>query len=165
MSIFKKIDGKNCSSSISFFVGSVLRASYPNNEHLNLTWFCSGEDIEVADLSKVCWLNIEGTIQTIYLSPGTVYEVVFVVKMKDEGICNMRNFSVTLTIIFQRSKSLTRSANLKEKPLGNWIEILVGEFTMLPENVGDISFKLGEYSSDWKKGLVVKCATIRPKNH
>ncbi|XP_030943743.1 uncharacterized protein PHLOEM PROTEIN 2-LIKE A4-like [Quercus lobata] len=125
----------------------------------------SGEDIEVAELSKVCWLNIEGTIQTIYLSPGTVYEVVFVVKMKDEGICNMRNFSVTLTIIFPRSKSLTRSANLKEKPLGNWIEILVGEFTMLPENVGDISFKLGEYSSDWKKGFVVKCATIRPKNH
>uniref|UniRef100_A0A7N2MW20 Phloem protein 2 n=1 Tax=Quercus lobata TaxID=97700 RepID=A0A7N2MW20_QUELO len=144
----------------------VLSCSAPAGATLQLPFMLhTGEDIEVAELSKVCWLNIEGTIQTIYLSPGTVYEVVFVVKMKDEGICNMRNFSVTLTIIFPRSKSLTRSANLKEKPLGNWIEILVGEFTMLPENVGDISFKLGEYSSDWKKGFVVKCATIRPKNH
>ena len=50
----------------------------------NLTWLYSGEVIEVAELLGVCWLNIEGKIRTIDLSPGTEYEVVFVVKMNNE---------------------------------------------------------------------------------
>ncbi len=121
----------------------MLRISFPNSDNLNLTWFCSGEDIEVAELLEVCWLDIQGTIQTIDLSPGTVYEVVFVVKMKDKG---KFNYSVNLTIVLPRSKRLTRHENLNEKPLGKWIEIQVGEFIMSPENVGDLTFKLDECS-------------------
>ena len=128
----------------------------------NLTWLYSGEVIEVANLLGVCWLNIEGKIRTIDLSPGTEYEVVFVVMMNDGYQYTWKN-SVTLTIILPSSKILTRSENLSGKEVGNWIDVKVGEFKMTPENVGEITFKLGEYSSVWKAGLVLKCAIIRPK--
>lgn len=127
-----------------------------------LTGLYSGEVIEVAELLGVCWLNIEGKIRTIDLSPGTEYEVVFVVMMND-GYQNTWNNSVTLTIILPGSKPLTRSENLSGKPIGIWIDVKVGEFRMTPENVGEITFKLSEYSSEWKEGLVLKCAIIRPK--
>ncbi|KAL4614289.1 hypothetical protein ACB092_07G043900 [Castanea dentata] len=123
----------------------------------------SREDIEVAELQEVCWLHIEGKIQTIDLSPGTEYEVVFVVKITGKG--NMRHYSMTLEIILPSSKSLKRNESLNEKPIEEWFGIQAGEFLMSPENVGEITFKLGEYSSDWKTGLVVKCAIIRPKNY
>ena len=123
----------------------------------------SGEDIEVAELQEICWLHIQGKIQTIDLSPGTEYEVVFVVKITGEG--NIQNYSMTLQIILPSSKSLTRNESLNKKPIKEWCEILAGEFLMSPENVGEITFKLGEYSSDWKTGFVLKCAIIRPKNY
>ncbi|XP_065621401.1 uncharacterized protein PHLOEM PROTEIN 2-LIKE A4 [Quercus suber] len=157
------IYGDICSSS-TFFIWFLMVIS----DNLNLTWSCSdeySEDIEVAVLLGVCWLEIKGEIRTIDLSPGTVYEVVFVVKMLDEDWCecNMWNYSVTLTLILPHSKKVTHDENLEEKPIGKWFEIQVGEFKMTPENVGEISFQLGEFSSDWKCGLVLKCAIIRPK--
>lgn len=106
---------------------------------------------------------MQGKIQTIDLSPGTEYEVVFVVKITGEG--NIRRFSMTLEIILPSKKSLTRNESLNEKPIEKWFWIQAGEFLMSPENVGEITFKLGEYSSYWKRGLVVKCAIIRPKNY
>lgn len=156
------IYGDICSSS-TFFIWFLMVIS----DNLNLTWSCSdeySEDIDVAVLLGVCWLEIKGEIRTIDLSPGTVYEVVFVVKMLDEDWCNMWNYSVTLTLILPHSKKVTHDENLEEKPIGKWFEIQVGEFKMTPENVGEISFQLGEFSSDWKSGLVLKCAIIRPKN-
>ena len=72
---------------------------------------------------------------------------------------------VTLMIILPSSKPLTRSENLSGKPRGIWIDIKVGEFRMTLENVEEITFRLGEYSSEWRGGggLVLKCAIIRPK--
>ncbi|XP_030943187.1 uncharacterized protein PHLOEM PROTEIN 2-LIKE A4-like [Quercus lobata] len=124
----------------------------------------SGEDIEVAELLRVCWLDIQGKIQTMNLSLRTVYEVVFVVKIKDKYQHNIWEDSETLTIILPHSKTLTRLENLSKKPSGNWIEIQVGEFEMSPENVGEMTFKLEQHSTNWKSGLLVKCAIIRPKN-
>ena len=129
----------------------------------NLTWLYSGEVIEMAELLGVCWLNIEGKIRTIDLSPGTEYEVVFVVKMNNEYQEYEWKNSVNLTIILPSSKPPIRSENLSGKPIGIWIDVKVGEFRMTPENVGEITFKLSEYSSEWKGGLVLKCAIIRPK--
>lgn len=116
----------------------------------------------MAELLEVCWLDIKGKIQTMNLSLRTVYEVVFAVKIKD----NYHNWndSETLTIILPHSKTLTRLENLSKRPSGTWIEIQVGEFEMSPENVGEMTFKLEQHSDNWKRGLVVKCAIIRPKN-
>ena len=118
----------------------------------------------MAELIYVYWLDIQGKIQTMNLSLRTQYEVVLVVKINDKDHCNNWKDSVTPTIILPHSKTLMRRENLSKKPSGNWIEIQVGEFEMSPENVGEMTFKLEEHSTNWKSGLVVKCAIIRPKN-
>lgn len=122
----------------------------------------SGEDIEVDELLRVWWLEISGNIQTIDLSPGTLYEIVFIVKKIAGYTDHVSNFSLKLTINFQHSKSLSRSESLKGKPLENWFEVQVGEFIMSPQYVGNMEFCLQNFT-DLKSGLVVKCAIIRPK--
>ena len=116
----------------------------------------------MAELLRVCWFEITGEIWTVGLSPGTLYEIVFVVKIKDDG--NIREFSLKLNIAPPRSKSITRYESLKDKPLKNWIEIQVGEFMMSPQMVGHMSFSIEELSAPWKSGLFVKSVIIRPKN-
>lgn len=123
----------------------------------------SGEDIEVAELLEVWWLDVNGKIRTIDLSPGTLYEIVFIVKKMPGYADNESNFSLNLIINFQYSKSLSRSESLEGKPLENWFEIQVGEFVMLPQYVGDMVFFLQQHHGDCKRGLIVKCAIVRPK--
>ncbi|XP_058186309.1 protein PHLOEM PROTEIN 2-LIKE A1-like [Rhododendron vialii] len=119
----------------------------------------SGKDIEVAELLKICWLEIGGAIRTINLSPGTLYEIVFILMKRN----NDSQFNLDLTIKPQHSKALKRSESLEDKPLNNWCEVLVGEFVLSAQYVGYMEFSLGQYDGDWKHGLVVKCAIIRPK--
>ncbi|KAF5953441.1 hypothetical protein HYC85_006297 [Camellia sinensis] len=119
----------------------------------------SGEEIEVAELLQVCWLDVRGQFNgAIDLSPGIVYEIVFVVRM-----IKYEDFSLKLTIILPNSKKLTRNESLNEKPLGSWFDIQLGEFKMSPENVGPMEFSLEDHTELWKSGLIVKCAIIRPK--
>ncbi|GMP49578.1 hypothetical protein CsSME_00016515 [Camellia sinensis var. sinensis] len=80
----------------------------------------------------------------IDLSPGIVYEIVFVVRM-----IKYQDFSLKLTIILPNSK--------------NWFDIQLGEFKMSPENVRTMEFSLEDHVELWKSGLIVKCAIIRPK--
>ncbi|KAL4597579.1 hypothetical protein ACB092_11G000600 [Castanea dentata] len=122
----------------------------------------SGEDIQVAELLNVCWLEIRSSFRTITLTPGTQYEIVFVIMIKEFN--NMSNCELLLTIHPPKEKAVSRRQYLKEYPLNKWVEMQVGVFWMKPENVGGLSFSLEEYSSFWKKGLVVKCVFIRPKN-
>ncbi|KAL7247617.1 hypothetical protein ACSBR2_002516 [Camellia fascicularis] len=119
----------------------------------------SGEEIEVAELLQVCWLDVRGQFNgAIDLSPGIVYEIVFVVRM-----IKYQDFSLKLTIILPNSKKLARNESLNEKPLGSWFDIQLGEFKMSPENVGTMEFSLEDHTELWKCGLIVKCAIIRPK--
>ncbi|CAL5334347.1 unnamed protein product [Camellia sinensis] len=119
----------------------------------------SGEEIEVAELLQVCWLDVRGQFNgAIDLSSGIVYEIVFVVRM-----IKYEDFSLKLTIILPNSKKLTRNESLNEKPLGSWFDIQLGEFKMSPENVGTMEFSLEDHTELWKSGLIVKCAIIRPK--
>ncbi|GMP49529.1 hypothetical protein CsSME_00016475 [Camellia sinensis var. sinensis] len=129
---------------------------------------CSGEDIEVAELLDVCWLEVRGKIDTIDLSPGALYEIVFILKVyenpnDDIEKNHISNYTLTLTIIPPRVKRLSRQAILKENPVGNWFEIVVGEFIMSPENIGIMEFSIEEYTPTWKNGLTINCAIIRPK--
>ncbi|KAI8014714.1 Protein PHLOEM PROTEIN 2-LIKE A1 [Camellia lanceoleosa] len=124
----------------------------------------SGEEIEMAELKKVSWLDIRGFFdRTIDLSPGTMYEIVFVVRMigDDEYYTHISNYIVTLVLILPGSKT-QRNESLKGRRVEEWFEIQVGEFIMSPENVGSIEFSMEEHG-DWKSGLILKCAIIRPK--
>ena len=99
---------------------------------------------------------------------GIVYEVVFIVKMKDnKDQCNIWNHSVTLNIILPHSKTLTRPENLSDKCSEEWILIQMDEFKMSAQNVGErwhSNWRIN-FSPHWKSGLVVNCAQIRPKNY
>lgn len=134
---------------------------FKNNSKLDLTWLCSGEDIEVAELVHISWLEIKGTIWTVDLSPETLYEIVFVVKIIGG---NISQFSVKLTMTYPNNESKKHHESLEEKPFDEWIEIWVGDFIMLPETVGHLNFSLDATDQMYKDGLVVKCAIIRPKN-
>ncbi|GMP49544.1 hypothetical protein CsSME_00016489 [Camellia sinensis var. sinensis] len=119
----------------------------------------SGEEIEVAELLQVSWLDVRGQFNgAVDLSPGIVYEIVFVVRM-----IKYQDFSLKLAIILPNSKKLTRNESLNEKPLGSWFDIQLGEFKMSPENDGTMEFSLEDHTELWKSGIIVKCAIIRPK--
>ncbi|KAL7264390.1 hypothetical protein ACSBR1_002359 [Camellia fascicularis] len=101
------------------------------------TTISSGEEIEMAEPKKVIWLDIRGFFdRTIDLSPGTMYEIVFVMRMigGDEYYTHISNYTVTLVLILPGSKT-QRNERLKGKRIEEWFEILVGEFIMSPENV------------------------------
>ncbi|KAF5954284.1 hypothetical protein HYC85_007140, partial [Camellia sinensis] len=116
----------------------------------------SGEEIEVAEPLQVCWLDIRGQFNgAIDLSPGIVYEIVFVVRMT-----KYQDFSLRLTIVLPNSKKLTCNGSLNEKPLGSWFDIQLGEFKMSPENVGTMEFSPKDHAELWKSGLIVKCDII-----
>ncbi|XP_077220491.1 uncharacterized protein PHLOEM PROTEIN 2-LIKE A4-like [Tasmannia lanceolata] len=130
-------------------------------------WFslkdpASNENIEVANLLNVCWLEVIGKFKTTNLSPGTMYEVAFVVMLKEQAYG--WKIPVTLRLVCPDGKSQERKEVLKEKPRGQWIELLVGNFSAPGEKQGEIEFSLLEYNSgQWKSGLIIKGAIIRPK--
>ncbi|KAG2688086.1 hypothetical protein I3760_09G077400 [Carya illinoinensis] len=122
----------------------------------------SDEVIEVAELLDVCWLDVTGKFETASLSPGTLYELAFVVKiMKDLAYGWEAPVDVELTL--PNGTKQEHKENMKEKPRGNWIEIPVGEFVTSSENIGEIKFSIYRHDGLWKRGLVVKGITIRPK--
>ncbi|XP_065852490.1 protein PHLOEM PROTEIN 2-LIKE A1-like [Euphorbia lathyris] len=123
----------------------------------------SNVTVEVADLMNVCWLEVHGNFETIKLTPNVLYEVAFVLMLKDPayGLEDPVNFRLTLP---NGNKQLHKE-NLLTKPRGQWIEIPAGEFVTSPENVGEIEISMFEYEGGkWKKGLTLKGLTIRPKS-
>lgn len=129
----------------------------------NLGFNCSDVFIDAAELLNVCWLEVHGKFETANLSPGTLYEVAFVVKLNaaDYGWEVPVNFRLTLP----DGTRQCRKVNLMQTPRGQWVEIPVGEFKASPEKSGDMEFSMYEYDGgNWKKGLVIKGVVIRPKN-
>ncbi|BBN70133.1 phloem protein 2-A1 [Prunus dulcis] len=125
----------------------------------------SGDDFEAAELLNVCWLEVRGKLATTDLSPGTLYEVVFVVKMKTEadGWDAPVNFKFT-----PPDGAVTRNTTFKLMEIlkdskDEWKDIPFGEFKA-PENPRNIEFSLYEYSRIWKSGLVIKGVAVRPKS-
>ncbi|KAK3037083.1 hypothetical protein RJ639_029925 [Escallonia herrerae] len=111
---------------------------------------------------KVCWPEVHGRFETTNLSPGIVYEVLFVVMLKEPAYG--WEVPVNLRLILPDGSTREHKENLMEKETGQWIEILAGKVTAIPDNVGDIQFSLYEYEGGiWKRGLLVKGVTIRPK--
>ncbi|XAR56166.1 hypothetical protein NMG60_11036527 [Bertholletia excelsa] len=120
--------------------------------------------IEVAELLNVCWLEIHGKFKMENLSPGILYEVVFIVMLKDPAYG--WGVPVNVRLVLPDGNTQHREENLMEKPRGRWIEIPAGEFTSSApaKNGGDLQFSLYEYKGGcWKRGLVIKGVAIRPK--
>lgn len=128
-------------------------------------WVCLKEtsdmEIEAASLLNVCWLEIHGRFDTSLLSPGATYDVSFVVMMElGYGWATPVNLRLTLPdgSVQQRKESLL------DRPKGQWMELKAGEFTARKDQAGQMEFSLYEYEGgQWKRGLIVKGVTIRPK--
>ncbi|THG07331.1 hypothetical protein TEA_012769 [Camellia sinensis var. sinensis] len=71
----------------------------------------SGEDIEVAELLDVCWLEVRGKIDTIDLSPGALYEIVFVLKVKEKWIWKVIPLAVIWSLWKLRNECIFKSAS------------------------------------------------------
>ena len=107
----------------------------------------------MAEILKVCWLEVHGKFEIAKLSPGVMYEVAFVVMMKDPAYG--WEVPVNLKLALPDGNTQERKENLREKPKGQWIEIPVGQFRTTSENIGEIEFSLFEYEGrKWKRGLV-----------
>lgn len=124
---------------------------------------CSEEVVDVAEMLDVCWLEIHGKFEIYKLTPGIMYEVVFVVMLKDPAYGWEVPINVRLTL--PDGNKQEHKENLMEKPRSKWVEIPAGEFMVEPRKGGFVEFSLYEYEGgDWKKGLLVKGAAIRPKH-
>ncbi|XP_059436630.1 protein PHLOEM PROTEIN 2-LIKE A1 [Corylus avellana] len=117
--------------------------------------------VDAAELLHVCWLEVHGKFETRQLSPGTTYEVAFVIMLKDPA-CGWE-VPVNVRLVLPDGNKQERKENLMKRPRGEWIEIPVGEFVV--EEAGYIEFSMYEYEGGkWKGGLVIKGVAIRPKN-
>ncbi|XP_010536531.1 PREDICTED: protein PHLOEM PROTEIN 2-LIKE A1-like [Tarenaya hassleriana] len=120
--------------------------------------------VDAVELRNVCWLDISGRFDMKDLTPGTRYEVVFVVKLEDPAYGWDTPVNVKLNL--PSGQSPERKVNLREMRRYHWLEIPAGEFVPSPENTGEIKFSMCEHDSGtWKKGLFLKGVAIRPKSH
>ncbi|KAK6267530.1 hypothetical protein QUC31_011690 [Theobroma cacao] len=119
--------------------------------------------INVVELLDVCWLEMHVKFNVKKLSPKTLYGLVFVLMLTKEayGWEHLVNFGFTLP----NGYKVEHKESLKSKPRGEWIEIIVGEFTTSSEIVGELDIYCHEYDVlFWKRGLIVKGVAILPKN-
>ncbi|KAI3899942.1 hypothetical protein MKW92_010889 [Papaver armeniacum] len=121
-------------------------------------------EIEVPELVRVCWLDVHGKIDISKLSPGVNYEVVFVVMFREWS--GGWDTPVDLCLILPDGQRPVKKVNLETMPKSQWIEIHVGDFKT-PQQPGDeeteVSFSLLKQELNWKKGLVIEGAIVRPK--
>ncbi|KAK9152417.1 hypothetical protein Syun_010726 [Stephania yunnanensis] len=121
-----------------------------------------GSLIEVAELLSVCWLEAKGEFDASLLMSGLTYEVVFTVKLKCDGY-GWDDHPVTLKL--EEGNRITEcKEKLNNKPKDQWIELNAGTFLNCGCETGMVKFSLFEtVGGQWKKGLVIKGVTIRPK--
>ncbi|XP_073056175.1 lectin-like [Primulina eburnea] len=122
----------------------------------------SNVTIAAAELLDVCWLEVHGRFQIASLSPGTTYEVIFIVKL-NEPVYGWE-VPVNLRLTLPDGSRQEHKENLMEKPRGRWIQIPAGEVRASAEKVGEMEFSLYEYEGgQWKRGLLIKGVSIQPK--
>ncbi|XVE62430.1 hypothetical protein DITRI_Ditri06bG0117500 [Diplodiscus trichospermus] len=149
-----------------------LYITWSQHEYWNWKSFkdTSDENIEVAKLSHVCWLDVTGKIKMSELSPATLYEVVFEVKLTKGAFGWEHPVKLILNLLNGRVQE--RRISLLQKQRGQWMELYVGNFltdhkneeTRETEDTREVSFVLQQLDGQWKNGLVVKGAILRHKS-
>ncbi|KAE8076277.1 hypothetical protein FH972_014939 [Carpinus fangiana] len=128
-------------------------------------WNCfketSDENIEVAKLLHVCYLDVRGKLNVSELSPEVVYEIVYVVKLT-KGAYGWE-FPILLRLSLPDGRVQERHVSLLEKPRRQWIELNVGNFLTKNGESGEVGFDIYQRGGHWKKGLIIKGAIFRPK--
>ncbi|KAF2306785.1 hypothetical protein GH714_021391 [Hevea brasiliensis] len=131
---------------------------------LYITWVVTrtgDENVEVAKLSHVCWLDVKGKFSISELSPGIAYEIVYEVKLTNGA--SGWELPITLKLSLPNGEVRERQVVILEKPRKKWIELNVGNFLTKQGETGEVCFDIIEHGGHWKKGLFIKGAIIRPK--
>eukprot|EP00257_Ricinus_communis_P018999 XP_015577853.1 protein PHLOEM PROTEIN 2-LIKE A1 [Ricinus communis] len=131
--------------------------------HWSRLYESSNVFVDVAELLNVCWLEIHGRFDTAKLSPGILYEAVFLIMLKDPAYG--WEVPVNLRLTLPNGTKQEHKEYVVTKPRAQWIEVPAGEFVSSPDNIGRIEISMYDYEGGkWKRGLVVKGVTLRPKN-
>lgn len=90
---------KNClmvlASGLSITFGDNSRQwTWPKEE----SCYLGNENLPVAEVKRICWLEIKGKCKTIVLSPRTMYEVTIVVKMSSQN----RGWEIPVNLSLER---------------------------------------------------------------
>ena len=95
------------------------------------------------------------------LSPGVVYEIVYEVKLTkgDSGW----DLPIKLQLALPDGRVQERQVSLLEKPRKEWFQLNVGNFQSKDGESGEICFSIFEHGGNWKTGLIIKGAILRPK--
>ncbi|RDX64761.1 Protein PHLOEM PROTEIN 2-LIKE A1, partial [Mucuna pruriens] len=129
----------------------------------NIIFYHTGTMIEVAKLLRVCWLEVRGKFDAEKLSPGIIYQVSFIVMLKNSG--DGWDDPINFRLVLPGGKKVEKRECLKEKPRDKWTEIQVGEFEASKNDVGEMEISMYEFDSGrWKSGLLIQGVSIKPKN-
>ncbi|XP_021758304.1 protein PHLOEM PROTEIN 2-LIKE A1-like [Chenopodium quinoa] len=120
------------------------------------------ENIEVAKLISVCWLDVRGKLAMKELSPGVTYEVVYVVKLTKSA--SGWELPLMLRLHAPGDEIKVRQESLLMKPKGEWFELNLGSFQAKADISDEVCFDIFERGGHWKTGLIIKAAIIRPKH-
>ncbi|KAK2988691.1 hypothetical protein RJ640_012727, partial [Escallonia rubra] len=136
---------------------------------------------EVAELVRVCWLEIWGKMDTRMLSPDTVYAAYLVFKLT-AGTYGFDYQPAEVSLGISGIKSETRTVYLEpDGGLGtvpgensaqypkwrgdDWLEIELGEYVCKGGEDGELNMSVMEVKGgNWKRGLIVEGIEIRPKD-
>ncbi|XP_056176596.1 protein PHLOEM PROTEIN 2-LIKE A1-like [Syzygium oleosum] len=122
--------------------------------------YWGNENLPVAELGRVCWLEIKGKCETIVLSPRTMYEVAIFVKMGSRN--HGWEIPVNLSLQLPDGNKQGRMARLDSLKKETWTPLSIGKFETTPKTIGEISFSLTQTDGHWKSGLRVKGVVITP---
>ncbi|KAK1295951.1 putative protein PHLOEM PROTEIN 2-LIKE A3 [Acorus calamus] len=115
----------------------------------------SEEDVELARLRDVCYLEVHRGFDASLLSPNVNYEVVFIMTMREFS----HGWHNILTLRLERPDNTEHEQKLNLDPedfKGKWGELVVGEFNS-GDSTGRVTFGLFDIESgQWKGGLIVK---------
>ncbi|XP_008799900.2 uncharacterized protein PHLOEM PROTEIN 2-LIKE A4-like [Phoenix dactylifera] len=123
-------------------------------------WLWLEEDlkVEVAELLKVCWLEVHGSLPMSLLNPGHKYDVMFVIMMKDAS-----GFDPKATFKLELPDGEVKQQKMSLKALASkeWVMVKAGDFVAKGE--GEIKFSMLDYEElNWKTGLIICGVQIKP---
>ncbi|BFG13767.1 hypothetical protein CerSpe_000430 [Prunus speciosa] len=125
---------------------------------------------QVAELKAVCWLDIQGYIETKNLSPRTTYAAYFVYQLSSQHNPRTAATPVTLRVAYEHSAvAVERSVILDPAPPharyrgDGWFEIEMGEFVTEEDNATVVCSLVETSDYNCKSGLIVESIELRPK--
>ncbi|RWW87631.1 hypothetical protein BHE74_00003535, partial [Ensete ventricosum] len=137
---------------------------------------CDHRFAEVAQLLRVCWLDLGGEIRSTMLSPETCYAAYFIFQLEEDSggfqspvqeasISIGAHVSETRAILKPgRRRTTDPTIQVPRTRDDGWMEIEMGEF-LNDDYEQSVRFRFRQVTEmNWKWGLIVQGVEFRPKN-